>query len=103
VPTVNYCERTYGTGGGALPAVRSRLRALGLPGCPVVGGLWLKRWTPEGLPPAVASIAERGDGWFAFTTFSLWLDPAQLTGPYTLLGPPSAYWAAARRANEALP
>lgn len=103
VPTVNYCERTYGTGGGTLSAVRSRLRALGLPGCPVVGGLWLKRWTPEGLPPAVESIAERGDGWFAFTTFSLWLDPAQLTGPYTLLGPPSAYWAAARRANEALP
>jgi hypothetical protein len=34
---------------------------------------------------------------FFFTTFSLWLDPAKLTGPYTLQGTAGDYWNAIDR------
>lgn len=100
VPAANYCERTYGTGGGPVQGTRSRLARLGLPNASLVGGLWLKRWTPADLPPAARSILQQADGYFVFTTYSLWGDPARLAGPYTLLGTPSAYWSALRRANE---
>ena len=46
-----------------------------------------------------ASITAVADGYFIFTTFSLWLDPAQLQGPYTLPGSRADYWAALREAN----
>lgn len=101
VPTADYCERTYSTGGAPATIAVSRLAALGLPASPVVGGLWLKRWTPAELPAAAHSILDRAAGYFIFTTYSLWLDPAQLTGPYTLLGSPASYWAALRQTNEA--
>jgi hypothetical protein len=101
VPTVDYCERTYATGGAAATIARSRLTALGLPEAPIVGGLWLKRWAPGDLRPAAQSIFDRAEGYFVFTTYSLWLDPAQLAGPYTLLGAPAAYWSALRQINEA--
>ena len=101
VPTADYCERTYSTGGAPATIAVSRLAALGLPAAPVVGGLWLKRWTPAELPAAVQSIRDHAAGYFIFTTYSLWLDPSQLTGPYTLLGSPASYWAALRQTNEA--
>ena len=86
MPVTDYSESTYAVGGGPVRRARSRLSRLGLPGAPVIGGLWLKRWAPADIPPAVASIEAVADGYFVFTTFSLWLDPARLTGPYTLLG-----------------
>ncbi len=99
IPTADWTERTYSTGSGPLPFVQARLAALGLGGTPVIGGLWLKRWSPDALPGAARDLASRGGGWFAFTTYSLWQDPAKLTGPYTLPAPAWRYWGAFRTAN----
>jgi hypothetical protein len=94
VPVTDYCERSYSSAGAPLPAVRQRLNALGVELVSVVGGLWLKRFAPQDVGPALASIVERADGYFVFTTYSLWLDARRLDGPYTLLGAQHAYWAA---------
>jgi len=102
IPTADYTERTYDMGGGPLPFVRTRLAALGLPNAPIYGGIWLKRWTPQALPAAAHGVLAGADGWFVFTTYSLWLDPAKLAGPYTLQGTPAAYWAALKLANAPL-
>jgi hypothetical protein len=100
IPTTDYCERSYSVGGSALPGARARLDSLGLAGAKLVGGLWLKRFSPRELPAAVASVAAQADGYFVFTTFSLWLDPAQLEGPYTLQGTPGEYWRAFEEAHR---
>jgi hypothetical protein len=100
VPTVDYSERSYQVGGAAIPAARGRLDALGLEGVPLVGGLWLKRWHPREVASGVRSVLERADGYFVFTTYSLWLDPKRLDGPYTLPGPPADYWRAFREVNR---
>jgi hypothetical protein len=100
-PTADYSESSYAVGGWPLPRARSRLARLGLAGVPLVGGIWLQRFAPEDLGAAVASILEYADGYFVFTTFSLWQDPSQLSGPYTLLGAPADYWRALREANRA--
>jgi hypothetical protein len=91
VPTVDYCERSYSTGGVPLRGARARLRALGLATAPLVGGLWLKHFTPGQVPAELRSIAERGEGSFIFTTYSLWRDPETLTGSCTLMGSPADY------------
>jgi hypothetical protein len=72
---------------------------MGLTQAPLIGGVWLKRFTPDALGPAIRSITSLAPGYFVFTTFSLWQDPAKLTGPYQLLGDPAAYWQALRQAN----
>jgi hypothetical protein len=100
VPVADYCERSYSSAGAPLAAVRQRLRALGLDPVSLIGGLWLKRFAPSDVGPALASVLERADGYFVFTTFSLWLDPARLEGPYTLLGPQQAYWNALGAVNR---
>lgn len=100
VPTADYTERTYGTAGGSAPAARAVLDALGLEGAPLIGGLWLKRFAPKDVPAALQSLLDRADGYFVFTTYSLWLDPSKLAGPYTLPGDPASYWAAFRQANR---
>jgi hypothetical protein len=99
VPTADWSERTYGSGRASVPAARARLDALGLKDTPLYGGLWLKRFTPQQLPAAISGVRESADGWWAFTTFSLWLEPAKLTGPYTLPGTQEQYWRALREAN----
>jgi hypothetical protein len=99
VPTADYCERSYSAAGAALPVARSRLDALGVPAAPLIGGLWLKQFPPERLTPALKSILERAEGYFIFSTYSLWLEPARLDGPYTLVGPPGDYWKALTEAN----
>jgi hypothetical protein len=99
VPVADYCESTYAVGGGPVGRVRSRLARLGLPNAAVIGGVWLKRFAPKDLAPAIASINAVAQGYFVFTTFSLWQDPAKLTGPYTLLGDRASYWQALRQAN----
>lgn len=101
VPTTSYCERSYSTGGASLPGARARLDALGLEDAPLVGGLWLKRFAPGALGDAVRSVLAHADGWFVFTTYSLWQEPARLTAPYTVPGAPDDYWAAMRAANAA--
>lgn len=101
VPVADFSESTYAVGGGPVRRVRSRLARLGLPQIPVIGGVWLKRFAPKDLPPAIASINDVAQGYFVFTTFSLWQDPAKLTGPYTLLGDRASYWQALRQANGA--
>jgi len=65
----------------------------------LIGGLWLKRLKPGSLGTAVASVLDRADGYFVFSTYSLWREPHQLVGPYTLLAPREEYWNALRRAN----
>jgi hypothetical protein len=100
VPTVDYSERSYRAGGAAIPSARGRLDALGLEDVPLVGGLWLKRWHPREVASGVRSVLERADGYFVFTTYSLWLDPSRLDGPYTLPGPPADYWRAFREVNH---
>jgi hypothetical protein len=99
VPTADYCERSYAVGGTPLRGARARLRALGLPAAPLIGGVWLGRFTPRDLVPAMASIDDLADGTWVFTTYSLWQDPVRLTGPYALLGGVAQYWDALARAN----
>jgi len=98
VPTADYCERSYSAVTG-LTTARARLTSLGLGASPLIGGLWLKRFAPGDLRSAVRSIAAQADGYFVFTTYSLWLDPIQLSGPYTLAGRPSDYWRALAEVN----
>ena len=97
--TTDYCERSYEGTGGGLPAARQRLDALGLDAAPVIGGLWLKRIRPWELRPAVQSVLQRAQGYFVFTTYSLWLEPSRLHGPYMLSGSPAEYWNALEEAN----
>jgi hypothetical protein len=99
VPTTNYTERTYEVGGSAAPAARAALDSLGA-AAPTVAGLWLGKFAPEVLPAAMRSTLDQADGYFLFTTFSLWVEPSRLTGPYALLGPQASYWAALRTANR---
>jgi N-acetylglucosaminyl-diphospho-decaprenol L-rhamnosyltransferase len=99
VPTADYTECSYSVGASALPAARARLRALGLGRAPLVGGLWLKRFPPASIVPAVRAMDACSEGTFVFTTFSLWLDPAKLTGSYTLAGSVADYWSALAQAN----
>src|SRR5207244_5261760 len=66
LPTADYSESTYALGGGPVPRIRSRLARLGLPSAAVIGGVWLKRFAPKDLPPAVASITAAADGYFVF-------------------------------------
>jgi hypothetical protein len=100
VPTIDYCERSYHLGGAPLSGARTRLDALGLAAAPLVGGVWLKRWTPRELPDGVRTILDRSDGYFVFTTYSLWLEPGQLAGPYELRGSPDGYWRALLEVNR---
>lgn len=99
VPTADYTERTYGTGAASLTDARAQLARLGLNGTPLIGGLWLKRFTPAALTAAVRAMRSEADGYFAFTTYSLWQSPARLSGPYLLQGAPGDYWTALRAAN----
>ena len=102
VPTMDYCERTYaGAAIANLSAARARLDALGLQGAPLLGGAWLKRLAPGDVAPALRAIDGAADGHFVFTTFSLWLDPAKLQGPYVLEGAQADYWSALAAANGA--
>ncbi len=100
VPVVDYCERSYSVGGAPLAGARARLKALGLEHARLLGGLWLKRWMPEDLSPGIRSILARSDGYFVFTTYSLWQEPTRLTGPYMLPGDRAAYWRAFREVNR---
>jgi hypothetical protein len=100
IPTVDYTECSYREGGDALAAARGRLDALGFTEARLVGGLWLKRWPPDRIATGVRSVLDRADGYFVFTTYSLWKPPAQLTGPYTLPGSPADYWRALGEVNR---
>jgi hypothetical protein len=101
VPAADYCERSYGAGAAPLPAARRRLDALGLAGAPLIGGLWLQRFTPEELVAAMRAVDGVADGTWIFTTYSLWQDPARLAGPYTLRGGAAETWRALARGNAA--
>lgn len=99
VGTVDYTERTYSVGSSSAAEARDALQALGL-SAPVVGGLWLKKFAPGVLPEAIGAMREQADGYFVFTTFSLWVEPEKRVGPYALQGTPAEYWAALRLANR---
>ncbi len=99
VASMDYTESSYSTGAAALDSARTRLGRLGLRATPLVAGLWLKRWKPDQLEQAMHMVNAQGDGYFVFTTYSLWQSPARLTGPYTLQGAPGEYWRALREAN----
>ena len=98
-PTVDYTESTYSTGAASLGAARTRLDRLGLRGVPLIAGLWLKRFNPSRLSAEVRGLNRARNGYFVFTTYSLWQSPALLKGPYTLQGAPGDYWRALGEAN----
>ena len=99
LPTADWCERSYSAGAGELVGARTRLQALGLPDAPLRGGLWLKQIKPADLPNAVRAVRPGAQGWFAFTTYSLWLDPTRLAGPYALAGTQEQYWKQLKAGN----
>jgi hypothetical protein len=98
--TSDYCERSYPGDASALAAARVALDALGLERAPLIGGLWLKRIAARELPAAARAVLAAADGYFVFTTYSLWLDPERLAGPYTLPGAPAEYWRALAEINQ---
>lgn len=93
VPTTDYAERSYWMGGSNLAAARATLRQRGID-APIIGGLWLAKVSPRRFPHLVRSMEGVAQGFFVFTTFSLWVDPAERTGAYRLLGTPEEYWSA---------
>lgn len=99
VPTASWCEKSYSEGASPLGSARRRLDALGLQGAPLYGGLWLQRFRPDALTSNARAIRAASDGWWVFTTYSLWNDPSKLTGPYTLPRPADDYWKALQEAN----
>lgn len=99
VLTADYCERSYDGAGESLSAARNRLDSLGLDAAQLIGGLWLKRVGPGELRPAVQSVLRQAQGYFVFTTFSLWVEPSRLSGPYTLGGSQAEYWSALQESN----
>ncbi len=101
VPVTDYTESSYSTGAASLAAARARLDTLGLTGTPLVGGLWLKRFGPAELADAIGAIDHRFDGYFLFTTYSLWQAPTRLASAYALQASPADYWHAVKRANAA--
>jgi PKD repeat protein len=100
VPTTNYCERSYSSGGSALPEARATLAARGLV-APLVGGLWLKNFTPVAIGPAIDGVLNAAEGYFVFTSYSLWQDPARLAGAYVIPGSAPDYWTAFGAKNRA--
>lgn len=100
LPTANYSERTYSLGAAAIPAARGPLDSLGLR-APLVCGLKLKSHTPQNIKGDVNAVLAGAEGYFIFTSYSLWLDPARLTGEYVLSGSQADYWSALRTANRA--
>jgi hypothetical protein len=100
VPTADYCEASYAVAGQALPAARAALDALGLERAALIGGLWLKCFQPKAIGSAVRSIEEKGQGYFVFTTYSLWHNPLRLQGPYTLPASQAEYWDALAEVNR---
>lgn len=100
VPTANYTERTYKSGAASIPAARAPLDALGL-SAPLVCGIHLKGFAPPSLSAAVAGLLAASEGYFVFTSYSLWQpDSTQLTGPYALRGSQADYWNAFRKINR---
>ncbi len=99
VPTADYTERSYASGARTLADARAQLVRLGLPHAPLIGGLWLKRFTPTTLVGAIRGMPTAADGYFVFTTYSLWQSPARLDGPYLLQAPAADYWRALGEAN----
>jgi hypothetical protein len=97
---IDYSEASYSMGGIPLERVAARLRTAGAGAIPVVGGLWLQRFAPDDVGPALQSILARADGYFAFTTYSLWQESAKLAGPYTLPGAVADYWKAFAEVNR---
>ncbi len=97
VPATDYAEMSYWMGASILAIARDALRARGV-NAPIIGGLWLARITPSRLPFAIRSMEGVAQGFFLFTTFSLWVDPAERTGAYALKGASSDYWSAISRA-----
>jgi hypothetical protein len=85
MPTANYSERTYSAGAGAIPAARAPLDSLGLP-APLIAGLQLKGFLPPDLPGAIFPVLDAAEGYFVFTSYSLWQDPSRLSGAYALSG-----------------
>jgi len=67
-----------------------------------VCGLQLKNFDPPHLVDAMGSVAQAADGYFIFTSYSLWQAPSQLTGPYVLAGRHADYWEALGVGNSAL-
>jgi hypothetical protein len=90
VPTADYSECSYANA-APLEAARMRLDRLGLGRAPLYGGLWLQRFKPGEVRAALESIDQHADGFFVFTTYSLWQQPARLAGPYTLKAPAARY------------
>lgn len=64
-------------------------------------GLWLGRFFPNELPSQLYVMATNTDGYWLFTTDSLWNNtPRQ--GPYAVHGPIEPYWNAFRLANSSI-
>lgn len=89
--TTNFTERTYTIAASGVPAARSALQAAGL-SAPVIAGLHLKKFSPADLPGITRIVLDVADGCFIFTTYSLWENPAKLSGAYTLPASATAYW-----------
>ena len=70
-----------------------------MPEVPIVGGLWLRHYPPDEIGDALASILSEAEGFFIFSTYSLWEpDPAKRVDAWALQGSQADYWQALRDA-----
>jgi hypothetical protein len=99
VPAADYTERTYREGAARAGEAKAALDSLGVRG-PLVTGLLLKRILPANLTAMAKDAVARTDGYFIFTTYSLWQTAEKLTSDYTLPAPAAEYWPALSAANR---
>jgi hypothetical protein len=102
IPVLDFTELTYARG----TAVRTEELTGAYADHPAqvgtIGGLWLKKWSPDALAEEAVELARREDGYWIFTSVSLAMPSSNLFGPYTLQAPAEEYWQALARANERL-
>jgi len=83
-----------------LPARLARLKAAGL-SFRYLPGLMIGRHSPRQLGLQAKRCLAAADGYWLFTTYSLWQEePQKLWGPYLIKAPRDQYWQALARANR---
>lgn len=104
LPIILWATDTYGGGGpnNVPDNWRERYAAEGI-NARYCAGLLLRAYSAKNLAANIYYTAAKCDGYWLFTTYTLWKPVEEHTGDYYLAaGTPEEYWAAIRRANREL-
>lgn len=104
LPIILWATDTYGGGGpnNVPDDWRARYEAEGI-NARYCAGMLLRRYSAKNLAANIYHTAAKCDGYWLFTTYTLWKPVEEHSGDYYLAaGSPEDYWAAIRRGNEEL-